>query len=234
MDPRCVRTPNRALKTLLEGRPSSRAVHWVSFPALRSWIPWKSHCDSWVFCCVGRRITSGILQWRETRSDQLTLNKDGNEGLLKACSQEFRMENAVRPNSLWLYLEAVHHLGGDQISLSVCSLCHTFPGFSFVVVLASHPTAALDKTRPWFSPKLIPALFQVSIRNHSFSHWSPVCRFHTLQRERASSPRLGTYRDAGLPVQVQVPDVSPLAVPWCSVHFLFFSLHSWVCLSSST
>lgn len=150
MDPSCVRTPIRALKTLLEGLPSLRAVHWVSFPALRSWIPWKSHCDSWVFYYVEKWITSGILQWRETHSDQITLNRDGNEGLLKACSQEFRMENAVRPNRLRLYLEAARHLGGDQASLSVCSLCHTFPGFSFVVVLASHPTTALDKTRPWF------------------------------------------------------------------------------------
>lgn len=150
MDPRNVRTSIRALKNLLEDCPSLRVVHWVSFPALRSWIPWKSHCDSWVFYCVGRRKASGILQWRETRSDQLTLNRDGNEGLLKACSQEFGMENAVRPNRLWLYLEAARHFGGDQVSLSVCSLSHTFPGCSFVVVLASHPTAAWDKTRPWF------------------------------------------------------------------------------------
>lgn len=150
MNPRYVRTPIRALKIPVEGHPSLRVIHWVSFPALRSWIPWKSHCDSWVFYCVGRRKASGILQWRETHSDQLTLNRDRNYVLLKACSQEFRMENAVRPNRLRLYLEAAHHLGGDQASLSVCSLSHTFPGCSFVVVLASHPMAAWDKTRPWF------------------------------------------------------------------------------------
>lgn len=57
------------------------------------------------------------------------------------------MESVVRPNRLRLCQEAVHHLGRDQASLSVCSMCHTFPGLSFVVVLASlsHHSSGLNK-----------------------------------------------------------------------------------------